>query len=58
MDFPIAVSGLCYHFSGNGGSMTTRRGLFVGMLAVFSSPIAALSATHAPLEVTYYYMPG
>ena len=39
--------------------MTTRRGLFLGVLVVFS---AALGVAHAgkraPFEVTYYYMPG
>jgi hypothetical protein len=38
--------------------MMTRRGLFLGMLVVFSAVLVARPAKRAPLEVTYYYLPG
>ena len=38
--------------------MTTRRGLFLVMLVVFSAVLVARPAKRPPLEVTYYYMPG
>ena len=57
---PIKVANRgCMLPFGSGGPMTTRRGLFLGALVVFS---AALGVAHAgkraPFEVTYYYMPG
>ena len=39
--------------------MTTRRNLFLAALVLFSAALgAAQHAKSAPLEVTYYYMPG
>lgn len=39
--------------------MTTRREVFLGVLFIFSAVLAAeRPPKSAPLEVTYYYMPG
>lgn len=39
--------------------MTTRRNLFLGALVLFSGALGtSQAAKRAPLEVTYYYMPG
>jgi hypothetical protein len=39
--------------------MTTRRELFLGAVFVLSAVLtAAQPKKSAPLEVTYYYMPG
>lgn len=42
--------------------MTTRRNLFLGALVLFAGALgfanAAAARKSAPLEVTYYYMPG
>jgi len=39
--------------------MTTRRNLFLGALVFLAGALgAARAAKPAPLEVTYYYMPG
>jgi hypothetical protein len=42
----------------NGGDMTTRRALLFAAPILFAASLAAVSAAPAPLEVTYYYLPG
>jgi hypothetical protein len=38
--------------------MTTRRALILAAPIWFAATLASVSATTAPLDVVYYYLPG